>query len=108
MNRFQAIPVVQHQEQVKSERLALGGVERQEARDISINGKTIADVCRMTIHESNQFFAAVQLTDTQAQIADRRVGGLGIHLVRKLMDELTYSHEAGRNRLRFSKTFSVD
>jgi excinuclease ABC subunit A len=44
---------------------------RQEARDIFINGKNIADVCRMTIQESHQFFSSLQLTETQAEIAER-------------------------------------
>ena len=44
---------------------------RQEARDIFVNGKNIADVCRMTVHESNEFFATVELTPTQAEIAER-------------------------------------
>jgi serine/threonine-protein kinase RsbW len=51
---------------------------------------------------------ATAAPDTSLSVEDRTIGGLGIHLVRKLMDELAYSHEAGKNRLRFSKTFSVD
>src|SRR5262249_37673861 len=35
---------------------------RQEARDIFINGKNIADVCRMTIQESHDFFSGLELT----------------------------------------------
>ena len=44
---------------------------RQEARDIFINGKNIAHVCRMTIHESHVFFSHLELTPAQAQIAAR-------------------------------------
>ncbi len=44
---------------------------RREARDIYINGKNIADVCRMTIQASADFFAHVQLTPMQAEIAER-------------------------------------
>jgi excinuclease ABC subunit A len=44
---------------------------RQEARDIYINGKNIADVCCMTIQESHKFFSALELSPTQAQIAER-------------------------------------
>ncbi len=44
---------------------------RQEARDIFINGKNIADVCRMTIQESAEFFAHLKLTTEQAAIAER-------------------------------------
>src|SRR5205807_4358471 len=44
---------------------------RQEARDIFINGKNIADVSRMTIHESHTFFSNLKLSEAQSQIADR-------------------------------------
>src|SRR5881296_1718396 len=44
---------------------------RQEARDIFINGKNIADVCRMTIQESHEFFSQLTLTPAQAEIAER-------------------------------------
>ena len=37
--------------------------------------------------------------DLAATIEDRPVGGLGIHLVRNLMDDLHYQRDAGRNRL---------
>jgi len=44
---------------------------RQEARDIFINGKNIADVCRMTIQESHAFFSNLMLSEGQSAIADR-------------------------------------
>ena len=37
--------------------------------------------------------------DLAATIEGRPVGGLGIHLVRSLMDDLHYQRDAGRNRL---------
>ena len=37
--------------------------------------------------------------DLAATIEDRPVGGLGIHLVRSLMDDLHYQRDAGKNRL---------
>jgi excinuclease ABC subunit A len=44
---------------------------RQEARDIFINGKNIADVCRMTIQGNCDFFSQLDLTPAQAEIAER-------------------------------------
>jgi excinuclease ABC subunit A len=44
---------------------------RRAARDIYISGKNIADVCRMTIQESHEFFSNLQLNRTQAEIAER-------------------------------------
>jgi excinuclease ABC subunit A len=44
---------------------------RAEARNVYIAGKNIGDVCRMTIRESNDFFAGVELTSVQLEIAER-------------------------------------
>ena len=44
---------------------------RQEARNVYIAGKNIADVCRMTIRESAAFFSTIELTRTQEEIAER-------------------------------------
>ena len=37
--------------------------------------------------------------DTGAPIEDRPIGGLGVHLVRTMMDEMHYRRESGRNHL---------
>ena len=37
--------------------------------------------------------------DVDAPIEDRAVGGLGIHLVRAMMDEIRYERDRGKNRL---------
>ena len=37
--------------------------------------------------------------DVNAPMHERPIGGLGVFLVRKLMDELTYRREEGRNHL---------
>jgi anti-sigma regulatory factor (Ser/Thr protein kinase) len=37
-------------------------------------------------------------------IEQRKPGGLGVFLVRQLMDEVTYEFTEGRNRLRFRKS----
>lgn len=42
--------------------------------------------------------------DPKTPIEQRRVGGLGIHLVRSLMDEVTYQRTGGKNRLRLWKS----
>jgi serine/threonine-protein kinase RsbW len=41
--------------------------------------------------------------DTRAPLEARPVGGLGIHLVRQLMDSLEYERRDGENRLRLRK-----
>ena len=41
--------------------------------------------------------------DTSAALEDRAVGGLGIYLVKKLMDGTSYERIGGANRLRMTK-----
>ena len=41
--------------------------------------------------------------DTSLRVEDRPIGGLGIALVRKLMDEVVYDRRDGKNRLRMTR-----
>ena len=41
--------------------------------------------------------------DLSLQLEDRPVGGLGIHLLRKLADNIVYQRRDGSNRLRITK-----
>jgi anti-sigma regulatory factor (Ser/Thr protein kinase) len=38
--------------------------------------------------------------DVEAPLEERRCGGMGIHLIRELVDEMSYSRVGERNRLR--------
>ena len=38
-----------------------------------------------------------------ADLIDVRIGGLGIHIVRKLMDDISYKREQGKNKLTMKK-----
>ena len=44
--------------------------------------------------------------DIGAALEDRTIGGLGVHLVRQMMDTVSYTYEAGHNRLRMTKHLS--
>ena len=46
---------------------------------------------------------AADMPDTSLSAEDRPIGGLGIHLVRKTMDEMRYEHRDGANRLTILK-----
>jgi serine/threonine-protein kinase RsbW len=41
--------------------------------------------------------------DVTAPLGERQIGGLGIYMVRKLMDRVDYVREGNRNRLRMEK-----
>ncbi len=42
-----------------------------------------------------------------ANLQDRQIGGLGLHLVRQYVDELEYKRRDGRNHLILTKTLSA-
>ena len=46
---------------------------------------------------------AVPPVDTSLPLEDKPIGGLGVHLMRQFMDELSYAREAGNNVLRMRK-----
>jgi len=44
--------------------------------------------------------------DLRRALRERKVGGMGIHFARSLMDDLVYSRAGGKNRLRLRKTLT--
>jgi serine/threonine-protein kinase RsbW len=64
-----------------------------------------AESVTMTVEDDGPQFDPLSLPppDVTASLANRRVGGLGVFLVRKMMDSVSYSRTAGRNQLRMSK-----
>jgi excinuclease ABC subunit A len=48
-----------------------GGRLRQEARDVKVSGRTVAEICAMSIREAANFFDSLQLSTEQTAIADR-------------------------------------
>ena len=43
--------------------------------------------------------------DLDASLEDRRIGGVGIHLVKTMMDEVSYKYEDSKNHLTLKKKF---
>ena len=48
-----------------------GGRLRQEARDVKVGGRTLPEVCALSIKEAALFFDSLQLSSEQTAIADR-------------------------------------
>lgn len=44
--------------------------------------------------------------DITLSVEERKIGGLGIHMVKKNMDEIEYQYVDGQNRLKISKKIS--
>lgn len=62
-------------------------------------------VCEVVVSDDGPEFdpLAAAAPDTSLGVGDRPIGGLGIALVRKLMDEVAYERRDGRNRLRLRR-----
>ena len=67
------------------------------------------DGLTMTFEDDGPGFDPLSLAppDVTASLTDRAVGGLGVFLVRKMMDSVSYARVAGRNQLRMSKRLST-
>jgi serine/threonine-protein kinase RsbW len=59
----------------------------------------------VTVEDDGPGFDPLSLPppDVTAGLAERPVGGLGVYLVRQMMDSVSYARIEGRNRLRMSK-----
>lgn len=59
----------------------------------------------ITIFDNGVAFNPLQKPDTDIanSIEDREAGGLGILMVKKLMDQIHYEYKDGQNQLRISK-----
>jgi anti-sigma regulatory factor (Ser/Thr protein kinase) len=65
----------------------------------------VGDVLQAEVIDSGRPFNPIDVPapDLDAPIDERRIGGLGVHIVREMMDSLEYAREGGRNILRLSK-----
>ena len=77
-----------------------------EASEIVVCLAADADEVRVEISDDGRPFDPLTDAiepDLDAPLEERAIGGLGIHLVREMMDELHYSRENGKNRLAMVK-----
>jgi anti-sigma regulatory factor (Ser/Thr protein kinase) len=68
----------------------------------------VGNVLQAEVIDSGRPFNPIDVPapDLEAPIEERRIGGLGVHIVREMMDSLEYAREGGRNILRLSKRVS--
>ena len=74
--------------------------------DIEITVTSEPDALTITISDNGLPFDPLNDApppDLTSPIENRPIGGLGIHLVRTMMDEMSYRRENGRNHLALTK-----
>ena len=77
-----------------------GGNDGIRQIEITLNSETDRLIIEV-IDDGSPFDPTIDATlpDTNAPIEDRPVGGLGLHLVRTMMDEMQYKREQGKNHV---------
>ena len=101
-------PQLEFQVKLVIEELALNVVKHGGGTGGAAEIEMVSDPDRVTIEISDEGRPFDPLTespppDTSSGVEDRPVGGLGVHLVRTLMDEASYRREGGRNHLTLIK-----
>lgn len=68
---------------------------------IEVSAKLAGGVVTLGVEDGGIAFNPLEaeLTDLNLPIEERRIGGLGIHLVKGVMDDLKYTRTHDRNRL---------
>lgn len=82
------------------------GYDHEGAHRIEIILDSGSDALTLEIVDNGRAFdpcTEAPAPDLQSSVEDRSIGGLGIHLVNTMMDELHYRRAAGRNRLTLVK-----
>ena len=75
------------------------GYDESAGRSIELRIELAVDRLAVTVTDDGKAFNPFKeaAPDTAISLEDRELGGLGIHLVRSLMDEVTYYRRKGRN-----------
>jgi excinuclease ABC subunit A len=72
---------------------------RAEARAVRVAGKSITEICTLTVKEARAFFAGLQLTDAQAKIADK--------ILEEIRSRLQFLDEVGLDYLSLDRLTST-
>lgn len=75
------------------------GFAGREGGEVAVEVELGADRVSVTLTDDGTLFDPLgqAVPDTALSVDERRIGGLGIHLVRRMMDEVGYHRREGRN-----------
>ena len=72
---------------------------REEARAVRVAGKSITEVCKLTVKEARAFFAALELSATQAKVAEK--------ILEEIRTRLQFLDEVGLDYLSLNRLTST-
>ncbi len=72
---------------------------------LSLDAGSAPPLCELVVSDDGPAFdpLAMEAPDTTLGVEERAVGGLGLMLVRRLMDDVAYERRDGRNHLRLRR-----
>ncbi|HEY3917427.1 MAG TPA: ATP-binding protein [Stellaceae bacterium] len=81
------------------------GYDDERAHEIALVVARDGDEIVAELSDDGRPFDPLQARppDLDSPIEERRIGGLGVHLVKTLMDKVDYVHRDGRNRVTLRK-----
>ena len=100
------VPVVMCLEEVLSNVLR-HGCDPDETYDIRVRVELLDAGIEVEVSDDARPFdpLSVPPPNLNVSLEERKAGGMGVFLVRNLMDEVRYEHKLGRNHLRFRKSW---
>jgi anti-sigma regulatory factor (Ser/Thr protein kinase) len=84
------------------------GFAGRSGGEVTIEAELRADRLSVTLTDDGKPFDPFGLAspDTALPVQERRIGGLGLHLVRQLMDDVSYRRRADRNVVVLAKNLT--
>jgi len=81
------------------------GYQDEKDHEISIEIKLLDDKISLYIEDDSLPFNPLEVkeSDTKSKLEERAVGGLGIHLIRNLLDNISYEYKKEKNCLTLEK-----
>ena len=88
--------------------IVMHGVRPENMPLVQVSLNRVAESVTMIVEDDGPQFDPLSLPppDLSAGLAHRAVGGLGVSLVRELMDTVSYERVGARNQLRMVKTLA--
>jgi anti-sigma regulatory factor (Ser/Thr protein kinase) len=85
------------------------GFKDEIEHDVSVSIACNHDTLTVTVEDDGVPFNPVERPEPQlpCTVEECRIGGLGIHLIKRLVDEACYSRRGGRNVLTLKKTIET-
>lgn len=86
------------------------GVAGRPDGEVSVEVELLKDRVCATVSDNGRPFNPLEVAapDTKLSVEDRTIGGLGIHLIRQMMDEVVYERRDDHNVVSLAKLLPRD